>query len=53
MILLKNFNVGLYADIYRPISFNLSMMIEIPKLYILVQVWMTLTFVQGHSCITK
>ena len=25
-------------------------MIEITKLYILISVWMTLIFIQGHSC---
>ena len=44
-------NVGLYPGIYRPISIKLSMMIlEATKFYILISVWMTLTFIQGHSC---
>ena len=34
----KNFNVGLYSDIYRPISFKLGMMIETTKLYILISI---------------
>ena len=42
-------NVGLHSDIYRPISFKLGMMVEITGLYILISVWMTLTFFQGHS----
>ena len=46
----ENFDIGLYSDIYRPISFKLGMMIEITKIYICVSVWMTLTFIQGHSC---
>ena len=43
----RNFNVGLYSEI----SFILGMVIKSTKLYILVSVWMTLTFIQGHSCI--
>ena len=35
------FTLGLYFDIYRPISFKLDMMIETTKLYILISVWMT------------
>ena len=46
----KHFKIGLYSDIYIPISFKLGMMIRISKLYILVSVWMSLTFIQGHSC---
>ena len=38
------FNNGLCSDIYRPISFKFSIMIETTKLYILISVWMTLTF---------
>ena len=34
--------MGLYSDIYRPISFKLGMMIEITMLYILISVLMTL-----------
>ena len=45
----RNFHVGLYSDIYRPISFKLGMMIETTKFYILISVWMTLT--QGNCCI--
>ena len=37
----------LYSDIYRPISFKLGFTIKTMKFYILV----TLTFIQGHSCI--
>ena len=32
-------------DIYGPISFKLGMMIKISKLYILISVWMTSTFI--------
>ena len=46
----KPFNTGLYSDNYRPISFKLGAMIVTPKLYILISVWVTLTFSQGHSC---
>ena len=47
----KPIRVGLYSNIYRPISFKLSIMIKIIELYILISVWMTLTFIQDHSCI--
>ena len=46
----KNFITGLHSDIYTPISFKLCMMVEIKKIYIWIPVWMTLTFIQGHSC---
>ena len=48
-----NFNVGLDSYIYRLIYFKLGRMIETTKLYILISVWMNLTFIQGHSCMTK
>ena len=44
----QNFNICLYSDIYR-ISFKLGLMIETTKFYILILVWMTLVFIQGHS----
>ena len=44
----NNFNVGLHSDIYRLISFKLSMMIEMTECYILMAVWVTLTFIHGH-----
>ena len=46
----KTWSFDLYSDIYRLISFKFSMAIETTKLYILILVWMTLTFSQGHSC---
>ena len=46
----KTFGFCLYWDIYRPISFKLGVMIGTAKLYILVSVWMALTFIQCHSC---
>ena len=49
----KKLNVGVYSDIYRPISFKLFMMIRTINPYILISVWMTLTFIQGNSCIRK
>ena len=39
------FNIGFYSDSYLPISFKPSMMIKTTKLYILISVWMTLTFI--------
>ena len=46
----KTFNIGWYSDIYRQFSFQVDMMIEITKLYTLISLWMTWTFIQGHSC---
>ena len=37
----EEIGVGLYSDVYRLISFKLSMMIETTKLNILLSVWMT------------
>ena len=48
----RNMNVGLYSDIYRHIFFfKLCIMIETARFYVLISAWMTLTFIQGHSCI--
>ena len=47
----QHFYIGFYSGIYRLISFKLGVMIEITKLYIFILVWMTLTFIQGHSYI--
>ena len=49
MILLKCVKVGVHFDCNRPISFNFVMMIEATEFNILMSVWMTLTFIQGHS----
>ena len=46
----ENFNVSLYLDVYRLISFRLGMKMGNTKLYIFISVWMTLTFIQCHSC---
>ena len=45
-----NFDMGLYLDNYRPISFKLGLMIETTKLYIFTSVWMALSFPLGRSC---
>ena len=42
----QNFYVGLYSDVYRPISFKLGLIIETTKLYILVSALMSLTSTQ-------
>ena len=47
----KTFSISLYSDIYRPISFKPGLVIETTELYILVLVWMTMTFIHVHSCI--
>ena len=44
----KTFNFGLYWDVYWQISFKLGMTIETTKVYILIPVLMTLTFIQCH-----
>ena len=44
------FNIGLYSHIYRPISFRFGTLIETTMLYILISVWMALTFIQSDSC---
>ena len=46
----NTFSIVLYSDIYRLISFKLGMMRETTKLFILILVWMTFTFIQGHCC---
>ena len=46
----KNVCIGFYSNIWRLISFKLYMMIETIELCILISVWMTLTFIQDHSC---
>ena len=42
------FSVCLHSDIYRPISFKLSKVIDITKCCIWIQVMMTITFIQGQ-----
>ena len=51
MISLKKINVGLYSNNHRPISLKLGMMIKTTKLYILISVWVILSFTRGHRCI--
>ena len=45
-----NFNVGFYWGIYGPCSFKLGMMAETNQRYILMPVYVTWTFIQGHNC---
>ena len=49
----KNFNVGMHSDIYQWIWFKLGMMIDTIVLYILILVYLTLTFIQGHWSVRK
>ena len=42
-----NLNIDLCSEVDRLVSFKLGMIIETAVLYILVTVWMTLTFIQG------
>ena len=48
MIFFCFFNIGFFSDIYRLISFKLGMMIETTSLYIVVPVWITLTFIEKN-----
>ena len=41
------FNIGLYSNAYEPVSFKLKM-IDTAKLHILIPLWMTVTFTEGH-----
>ena len=43
-------NEDLCSDIYQLISFKPGAIVETTKLFIKIPVWMTLTFIQGHSC---
>ena len=45
-----NLNIDMYSDIYGPIFSKSSMIIETTKLCILILIWVTLTFIQSHSC---
>ena len=47
----KTLHVGLYSDIYRPISFKRGKMVETTELYSLMPVWMILAVIQVHCCI--
>ena len=49
----KSLHVGLYSYIYGPISFKLGVMIMTTKFYVLIAVWMTLTFIQGQRLYKK
>ena len=44
------FKIGLRLDAYKPISFKLGMMIDTTKLYILIPLWMTLTYKKARAC---
>ena len=46
----QTYDVTSCSDIYRPISFNVGLIIETTKFYILSSVWMTVIFTQDHSC---
>ena len=48
----KKVIVGLHSDICRPISFKLDD-VKTTELCILIQDWMTLNFIQSHSCMKK
>ena len=44
-------NIDLHSEAYQPISFKLGLMIDTSKLDILIPVYMTLTFNEGHRVI--
>ena len=46
----KHFNVGLHLTVYEPVSCKLDMIVDFTELYSLVPVLITMTFIQGHSC---
>ena len=46
----KNVHIVWYSDIYVPISLKFGIIIETTNLHILISVWLTLTSMQGHSC---
>ena len=45
---IKNMNIGMHLDVYEPLWFKLGMMMGVTELYILILVYLTFTFVQGH-----
>ena len=47
----NTFSIGLCSDLCWLIFFKLDVMIETTKLYFLISVWLTLTFIQDHSCV--
>ena len=46
---MKKFNIGVHSDVYEAITIKPSVKIVTIELCASVQVWMTLTFIQGHS----
>ena len=49
-IIKKNFTSPCIQTYFGPISFTLGMMTGTSELCILTSAWMTLIFIQGHSC---
>ena len=45
----KQLNIDLYLDMYKRIFLQIGLVIEINILYIMISVWMSLTFIHGHS----
>ena len=45
--------LGLHLDVNQLTSFKLNMNIDTTKLYILIHVWITWTYVQGHRYMRK
>ena len=43
-----NIHRWVHLDAYEPFTFKLGMMVDMTDLYILISVWMSLTFTQGH-----
>ena len=51
ILLFEKIIVGLYWDIYRLIFCQSCITIGTTKLWMLTSVWMTMTFIQSHSCV--
>ena len=45
---LNSFSVGMHLDVYDTIWFKLGLIIDTVEHHILMLIWLTLTFIQGH-----
>ena len=50
-LVFKHLQISFFQIWYDSKDYQLGMMIETTELYIFISLWMTLTIVQGHSCI--
>ena len=53
MILKYAFHIGLHLDTYEWNCFKLGRILDTTKLYIMISVWMALTFTQGQRVTWK